>query len=119
MKYSIENKGTGVVMIRVFIPENQASSFIEFFNQKNREPAPIIRKSSPLRDEAYLIKRNQAALLVYESCLSEGLPVKTSISETLKRLKLGEYFTISYDQLKQILSKNGCFRAKSNEKSRI
>ncbi|MHB8121346.1 MAG: hypothetical protein ACYDG4_04250 [Desulfuromonadaceae bacterium] len=104
-------------MIRVFIPENQASSFIEFFNQKNREPSPIIRKASPLRDEAYFIKRDKSAVKLYESFLSKGLPAKTSISETLKLLKSGEYFNISYDSLKQILTKNGCFRAKFNEKS--
>jgi len=117
MKYSIENKGTGVVMIRVFIPENQASSFIEFFNQKNRQSTPSIRKPSPLRSEDYLIKLNETSVRVYESHISDGLPKNSAISETLKRLHISEFYNITYDQLKQILTKNGCFRAKFNEKS--
>lgn len=119
MKYTIDNRGTGVVMIRVFIPETQVSSFLAFIDSKSRENVPQIRKPSPLHDENYFIKLGKSALITYESFISDGLPSTVAISETLKRLKSGKYFNISYDQLKQILSKNGCFRAKNNEKSLI
>ena len=37
MKYSIENNGSGVCMIRVFVPEALAAAFLAFIDQKSRE----------------------------------------------------------------------------------
>jgi len=111
MKYSIVNQGTGVVMIRLFVPDFQVSSFLSFMEQKKRENPPVIRKSPLLHDENYFINLRLTAVNLFTSFVVAGLPQNAAISDTLKQLKTGDFHNISYDRLRQILTKNGCFRS--------
>ena len=113
MEYSIINKGTGVVMIRLFIPEFQLGSFLSFIGQKSRESAPNTRKPSPLHDEDYLIKRDLMCATTYRAYFNSGKTKSQATSATLQTLKNGNYHTISYDSLKAILTRSGCFRLKN------
>lgn len=116
MKYSIENKGTGVVMIRVFVPEQMASVFLDFINQKDKEltrkdPA-LLKQLSHLNDENYFMQKTQAALTAFQDCQTAGIDNKTSIAEVTKKMKVLGFGNISYEQVRLILTQNGCFRSK-------
>lgn len=115
MKYTIENKGTGVVMIRLFIPDVQVSSFLAFIDQKSRENVSTNRKSSPLHDEDFLKNRVAFCVSTYRSFFNSGMTKSEATSATLQKLKTGNYHTIGYDSLKAILSHAGCFRLKKRQ----
>jgi hypothetical protein len=112
VKYTIENKDTGIVMIRLFIPEYQVPSFLAFIDQKSIEKPPVIRSVSRPLSENYLIELASYCATSYNSFVLAGLPKNSAISETLKKIKIGQYHNVSYDQLKAILTKKGCFRSK-------
>lgn len=112
MKFTVENKGTGVVMLRVFIPEDQTTAFIDFIHQqeKKQNQTPSVKKYSPLLSENYLTELSNASVSFYGQCIKQEMSKKQAISETLKLLKGTNFFNISYDSLKSILTKAGCFR---------
>ena len=116
MKYSIENKGTGVVMFRVFVPEGMAGSFLEFINRKQHEiinnDATLIKQLSQLKGENYFIKKQQAILDSFRELQPLDLPKNSIISEVNKKLKVLGFADTSFDQVSMILTKNKCFRSK-------
>ncbi|MDD2540072.1 MAG: hypothetical protein PHH28_03390 [Desulfuromonadaceae bacterium] len=113
MKYTIENKGTGVVLIRAFVPEHLAASFLAFIEAKSRENPPIVRKSSHEKNEEYFKELKAAALAAFNACQAAGLAANTSISEVNKKLKVLGFFNTSYDSVRSLLTQQGCFRSKS------
>ncbi len=113
MKYTIENKGTGVVLIRAFVPEHMAASFLAFIESKSRENPPIVRKSSHEKNEEYFKELKAAALASFNACQAAGLAANASISEVNKKLKVLGFFNTSYDSVRSLLTQQGCFRSKS------
>jgi hypothetical protein len=117
LKYSIKHDGADSVMIRVSVSSKQLPAFIQFIeNQRSFEQNQTLsvnnRKS--ISNEDYFIRLHKAASDFYFAAISSGLPVNAAISETLLKLKGATFFNISYDSLKSILSRQGCFRAKSS-----
>lgn len=112
MKYCIENSGQGLVMIRVYVPESLAASFLAFIDQKSRENPPVIKKSSSLQNENYFIQLNEKCAALFMQNVDSGLPMNSAVSETLKKIKALGFHNISYDGLKSILTKQGCFKTK-------
>lgn len=112
MKYSIENKGTGIVMIRVFVPERLAASFLAFIDQKSRENLPVVRSVSSQKNENYFIELNARAGAFFDSAIAAGIPIKSALSETNYKLKSVGYANVSYDITKQILQKQGKLKRK-------
>jgi hypothetical protein len=113
VKYSIVNKGTGVVMLRIFIPESQTTDFLEFIHQQEKKENQTlsVKKFSHTYDENYFIELSQTAVALYGHCIKQEMSKTEAISETLKLLKGTNFYNISYDNLKITLSKAGCFRA--------
>jgi hypothetical protein len=115
VKYTIENKGTGVVMFRVFVPESMARSFLDFITSSqnkltNDEPA-LIRQLSHYKNENYFIKKTQAALEAFRTLQAPDMSKTSVISEVTKKLKVLGFADISFDQISTILTQNGCFRS--------
>lgn len=112
MKFTVENKGTGVVMLRVFIPEEQTTAFIDFIHQqeKKQNQTLSVRQASRSHDENYFIELAETAVAFFGHCIKQEMTNKEAISETLKLLKGTNFYNISYDSLKSILTKAGCFR---------
>lgn len=103
-------------MIRVFVPEQMAPSFLEFINKKEHEvinnDAAIMKQLSYLKNENYFIRKNQAALDAFRELQPLGLPKNSIISEVNKKLKVLGFANVTFDQISMILTKNGCFRSK-------
>jgi hypothetical protein len=112
LKYTIENNGAGLCMIRVFVPETLAAAFLDFINQKSRENHPSTRKSSSLLDDDYFIKLNAKAVSIFEECRTAKMTPNASISEVNKKLKVFGFYNTSYDNVKSLLTRQGCFKAK-------
>ena len=112
MKYSIENNGSGVCMIRVFVPETLAAAFLAFIDQKSRENHAVVEKFSSAKNEKYFIDLNANALACFNQCSVAGMSPSTSISEVNKKLKVLGFYNISYDIVKSVLTRQGCFRPK-------
>lgn len=112
MKYSIENNGQGLVMIRVYVPESLAASFLAFIDQKSRENHYLIKSPSPVRNENYFKELNDNAAALFSKCSTAGMSNNSSISEINKKLKGLGFRNISYDIVKSILTKQGCFKMK-------
>lgn len=114
MKYTIENKGTGVVMFRVFVPENMALSFLEIITRKQHEILKhdpfIINQLSSLKNENYSIRKTQAVKDAFRELQPLGLPRNSIISEINKKLKVLGFANTSFDQVSMILIENKLFQ---------
>lgn len=110
MKYSVKNNGFGFVEIRLEIPESFLTDAMRFIEGINKTLS--IRQLSSSLNEEYFIKLNKSASNFYRASLASGLSVNASISATLSLMKGAAFYNISYDMLKSILSKQGCFRSK-------
>lgn len=97
-------------MIRVFVPEGLAIAFLAFIDQKSRENRSIIEKFSPARNEQYLIELNSKALVLFDQCKAAGKSATSSISEVNKQLKVLGFHNVSYDNVKTLLRRLGCFK---------
>lgn len=116
MKYSIQNDGQGTVMIRVFVPESMASSFLEFINQKSKQKTKTpeeIKESSRLKNENYFIQLNERASVLFDESIKEGSSTKTALSATNYKLKAAGFANVSYEITKQILRNLGKFKQKA------
>lgn len=113
MKYSIENNGQGVVLIRVYAPSGLAPAFLAFIEQKSRENVPILKTSSPTKNESALIEFKSQAFNLFDAFLKEGLPINSALSKTNFTLKTLGYCNSSYDSVKNILSVSGRLRRKA------
>jgi hypothetical protein len=119
MKYTIQNNGHGLVMIKVFVAESMVESFLHWIDQRTRQnplnKTRVIRPPSPPPDEE---KLKQGRLMYakaesfYYASISDGLPKNQAISTTLQKMKGAGYYDIRYQALKTILARCGCFRAK-------
>ena len=115
MRMSVKNNGTGFSMIRIEVPDSLTSAFLEFieFHQaKLRNKTLSIRNSKPLHDEKYFIELNTYCKTSFYSAVASGLSSNQALSSVLKKLKGTNFYNISYDGLKSILTKQGCFRSK-------
>lgn len=112
MTYTIENKGTGIVMFRIFVPESLVLPFLSFIEQKSKENHAILKKSSSLPDDNYFINLSGLCSTHFESYISEGMNKSLAVSATLKKIKVLGFSNISYDNLTSILTKSGSFRPK-------
>jgi len=113
MKYSIENNGSGVCLIRVSVPSSLAASFLAFIEQKSRENHRNIIKSPSSLNEQYFIDLNKSAVAFFDAALSTGSAVKAALSETNYKLKAAGFANVSYEITKQILQKLGKLKRKS------
>lgn len=118
MRYLIENRGQGVVKIQVYCPESLAPAFMSFINN-NMHKTPVVKKYSSSVDEKFLTEFKAKSVALYNQYLSEGMTKNASISETNKMLKVQGFANSSYDIVKQILTKSGCFRPKTLNKSQL
>jgi hypothetical protein len=113
MNFSIQNKGQGVVCIRVLAPEHLAASFLAFIELKSRENSPKIKEVLHNHHDDYFIKLQQKAFTLFDKYKHEGMDVKSALSATNYALKSAGYANVSYDTTKQILSKSGRLRQNS------
>lgn len=112
LKYSIENHGSGVVMFRVFLPENLAIPFLTFIEQKSKES--LFVKSPPsLKNENYLNDRDRLACSLFDDAVKAGKARAAAISEVNYKLKASGFANSSYDMTKQILQKKGKLKQKN------
>lgn len=120
MKYSIENKGTGIVMIRVFVPESMAASFLEFINRKDSEfvksDPRLIRSVSRNNNENYYMEKTAAVLRAFDSLQHAEMSRPSVISEVLKKIKVLGFANVSYEQIRIILTENKCFQRPKSTK---
>lgn len=112
MKYTIENNGSGFCSIRVLCPESLAASFLAFIEQKSRENVRVIKSASPAKNETYFIELSSKTLLAFEQCLASGSSPKAAISAVNKKLKGLGFANTSYDIVKSILTRQGCFKTR-------
>lgn len=115
MKYSIQNDGKGTVMIRVFVPESLAASFLDFINQKSKQKTKTveeIRESSRVKNENYFMQLNERASALFDAAVKEGSSLKSALSETNYNLKASGFANVSYEITKKILRDLGKFKQK-------
>ena len=110
MTYTLQNNGSGSVCIRAVVPASLASAFLAFFDQKSRENHPVIKSSSHEKNEAYFIELNAKTLLLFEQCINAGMSRQASVSEVNKKLKVLGFHNTSYDIVKTLLTRQGCFK---------
>lgn len=113
MRYSIQNDGSGTVLIRVYAPEPLAASFLAFIHQKSRENVPKIITASHKKNEDYLIDLTALAVSIFDDLVSTGSSIKSAISGTNHCLKTTNYPNVSYDIVRQILQKSGKLKRKT------
>jgi hypothetical protein len=114
MQYSIQNQGQGIVCVRVLAPEHLAASFLAFIEQKSRENVPRIKTVSSSKGDDVLIRIKEKTFSLFDGFIKDGSTVKTAISATNYALKTVGFANVSYDIVKQILSKSGRLRVKSS-----
>lgn len=119
MRYLIENRGQGVVKIQVYCPESLAPAFMAFINSNMQRKTPVVKKYSSAIDENFLSEFKTKAVALFNEFLSSGMTANASVSETNKMLKIQGFANASYDNVKQVLTKAGCFRPKNPNKSRL
>lgn len=112
MKYSIQHNGSDTVLIRVYVPVSQASSFLAFIDQKARESTPILKKSQSSQNEDYFKDLQSKAFDFFDCFVSEGIPVNAAVSKTNYALKGIGFVNISYDSCKALLRKSGRLSSK-------
>lgn len=100
-----------MVNIRVCVPESLAGAFLAFFDSKRLSTPAVIKSPSHEKNEPYFIELNLKTLSLYYGFLSSGLSVKASISAVNKQLKVLGFYNTTYDMVKLLLTRHGCFKS--------
>ncbi len=98
-------------MIRVFVPENLAMSFLTFINQ-NAQKKPEIKTDSRIQNEKYFTELNTLACSFFDDAVKSGFAISTAVSETNYSLKSAGFANVSYNITRSILQKNGRLKQK-------
>lgn len=110
MKYTIENNGSGFLSFRVLVPERQAAAFFAFIEQKSKENPPVVKSVSSGKNEAYFTELSLKCLTLFDTFVSDGMTAKAAISAVNQNIKVLGFANTSYDIVKSLLTKQGCFK---------